>query len=213
MAITKESPICIPTGSGKMDKPFILNRLHILGAPGSGVTSLGRQLAERLGCPHFDTDDYHWFTDDALPYRRRRNPDHRRQLLTRDLDATEHWVLSGSLCGWGDVFIPRFDAVVYLWLPADIRVARIRARELQRYGADRLAPGGDLQMVFEKFITWAAAYDEVADNIRSRTKELEWLDALPCQKLIIEKEMALPELVASVMEEWRLQAIPSTIAK
>jgi predicted kinase len=33
-------------------------RLHLLGASGSGTTTLGRALAQRLGCPHFDTDDW-----------------------------------------------------------------------------------------------------------------------------------------------------------
>lgn len=185
-----------------------MNCLHIFGAPGSGVTSLGRELAQRLGCSHFDTDDYHWFTDDVLPYRRRRNPDHRRQLLSADLDATESWVLSGSLCGWGDVFIPRFDAVIYLWLPADVRIARIRERELQRYGAERLSPGGDLHLVFEKFISWASAYDEETDKIRSRSKELQWLEVLSCNKITIEAEMPLPVLSDSVLKRLRLQAIP-----
>ena len=190
----------VDTDLVKYPTPFILKRLHILGAPGSGVTTLGKALAERLGCPHFDTDNYHWFTDDVLPYRRRRNPDHRRQLLSRDLDATDHWVLSGSLCGWGDVFIPRFDAVVYLWLPADVRIARIRARELQRYGAERLAPGGDLHQVYEKFVSWAAAYDDMSDNTRSRTKELEWLALLPCARIKIVEELTLPDLAQQVLE-------------
>ncbi len=173
--------------------------LHILGAPGSGVTTLGRALAERLNIPHFDTDDYHWFTDDALPYRRRRNPDHRRQLLTKDLDACEGWVLSGALCGWGDVFIPRFEAVVYLWLPAEIRLARIQQRELARYGAERIGLGGDLHTVFEKFCAWAAAYDEDSGNIRSRARELEWLEQLTCPVLRMEEEMPLEEMVERVL--------------
>ena len=173
--------------------------LHILGAPGSGVTSLGKELALRLGVAHFDTDDYHWFTDDDLPYRRRRNPDHRRQLLTRDLDSHENWILSGSLCGWGDVYIPRFEKVVYLWLPADVRAQRIRQRELHRYGAERIGPGGDLHVVFEKFLTWAIAYDEAGENIRSRTKELEWLAALSCPVLKIEQEYSMAELADFVI--------------
>jgi len=172
-----------------------ISKIHLLGAPGSGVTTLGRALAERLNISHFDTDDYHWFTDDALPYRRRRNPEHRRQLLTKDLDAHEGWVLSGALCGWGDVFIPRFEAVVYCWLPAEMRLARIRARELDRYGAERLAPGGDLNTVYEKFCSWAAAYDNDSGNIRSRTQELEWLGKLTCPVLRIEEEFGTMELV------------------
>lgn len=180
-----------------------MKRLHILGAPGSGVTSLGKELAARLHCPHFDTDDYHWFTEDALPYRRRRNPDHRRQLLSHDLGKTEDWILSGALCGWGDVFIPKFDAVVYLWLPAKTRIERIRDREMRRYGSDRIASGGDLHTVFEKFMVWAASYDEQSGNIRSREKELEWLENLPCPMLKIEKEHRLPDLADMVSAFWR----------
>lgn len=173
--------------------------LHILGAPGSGVTSLGRVLATRLNARHFDTDDYHWFTDDVLPYRRRRNPDHRRQLLAKDLDAHKDWVLSGALCGWGDVFVPRFQAVVYLWLPLETRLARIRERELVRYGATRLAPGGDLHTVFEKFCSWAATYDDNSGNIRSRAYELEWLQKLPCSVVRIEEEISVEDLVERVL--------------
>jgi len=177
-----------------------LKRLHLLGAPGSGVTSLGKELSARLARRHFDTDDYHWFTEDVLPYRRRRNPDHRRQLLSRDLDTSENWVLSGSLCGWGDIFIPRFNAVIYLWAPADVRIARIQAREFQRYGPERLAPGGDLHQVFEKFISWAAAYDDASENIRSRAKELEWLESLSCRVIKIEVEKPLSVLADQVFE-------------
>lgn len=179
--------------------PTQLPKLHILGAPGSGVTTLGRALAQKLGIPHFDTDDYHWFTDDALPYRRRRNPDHRRQLMVKDLDAHEAWVLSGALCGWGDVFIPRFDAVVYCWLPAETRLTRIQQREITRYGANRLAPGGDLNTVFEKFCNWAAAYDEDSGNIRSRSRELEWLGSLSCPTLKIEEELPIETLTEQTL--------------
>lgn len=170
-------------------------RIHIFGAPGAGVTTLGKQLAAALQTPHFDVDDYHWFTGDDLPYRRRRNPDHRRQLLGADLDAHEHWVLTGSLCGWGDVFIPKFEAVVWLWRPVEVRLAQIRAREQARYGDARIAPGGDLHGVFEKFMTWAAAYDDTSDNIRSRDRELEWLTGLNCRVLKLEDAVGVGELM------------------
>lgn len=152
-------------------------------------------MAERLGFSHFDTDDYVWFTGDALPFRRKRNPDHRRDLLKNDLEKTETWLLSGALCDWGDVFVPTFEMAIYLWLPAEIRLARIRERETRRYGAERLAPGGDLNLVFEKFMTWAAAYDIENENIRNRTSELRWLERLTCPVLKIEEEMPLNALV------------------
>lgn len=178
-----------------------MNHIHILGAPGSGVTTLGKALAQRLGFSHFDTDDYYWFTQDALPYRRKRNPDHRTALLQKDLEKSEAWVLSGALCGWGDVFIPQFEYVIYLWLPSEIRLARIREREIQRYGAERLATGGDLSVVFEKFLNWAATYDDVGENKRNRASELLWLQKLTCPTLKIGEETPLNVLIEYVLEK------------
>lgn len=178
--------------------------MHVLGAPGAGATTLGKALAERQGFSHFDADDYYWFTGDALPYRRKRNPDHRRQLLQNDLEKSGKWVLSGAVCGWGDVFIPAFDAVIYLWLPVETRLARIREREALRYGAERLAPGGDLNEVFEKFLNWAAAYDEETGNLRSRAGELHWLEKLACPVLKIEYEAPLNVLIDNILKTCHL---------
>jgi adenylate kinase family enzyme len=151
------------------------HRIHVMGAPGAGTTTLGRLLAQQRGIPHFDSDDYHWFTSDPEPYRRRRNPDHRRALLSADLDAHPAWVLSGSLCGWGDVFVPRFDCIVFCTAPTDVRLERIRARELARYGLERLEAGGDLHGVFVKFLDWAAAYETDSERMRSLAFERAWV--------------------------------------
>lgn len=168
-------------------------RFHVLGAPGAGVSTFGRKLAEEMGVPHFDTDDFYWFTQDALPYRRKRNPEHRRRELAAALDAAEHWVLSGALCGWGDVFIPRFEKVYYLSAPVELRLARITQRETARYGAARIGPGGDLHSVFLKFLDWAARYDAPSDNIRSRQQEMKWLEQIQVETIYLESQDGLPE--------------------
>ena len=106
----------------------MIRRIHILGASGSGTTTLGRALAARLQCPHFDTDDYFWLPTDP-PYTQQRERTERQQLLLNDITAQDAWVLSGSLCGWGDVAIPLFELDVFLTIPQDIRMARLRQRE------------------------------------------------------------------------------------
>src|SRR5215475_2514188 len=88
----------------------MVHRIHILGASGSGTTTLGRILAEHFHFPHFDTDHYFWLPID-LPYTQQRECTARQQPLRDDITAQDSWVLSGSLCGWGDVAIPRFVAV------------------------------------------------------------------------------------------------------
>jgi adenylate kinase family enzyme len=35
-------------------------RVHIVGASGSGTTTLGKALAARAGCAHLDTDEFFW---------------------------------------------------------------------------------------------------------------------------------------------------------
>jgi len=45
-------------------------------------------------------------------------------------------------CGWGDVFIPKFDLVVFVDTPTDIRIERLQKREYERFGS-RIREGGD----------------------------------------------------------------------
>ncbi len=132
----------------------MIHRLHILGASGSGTTTLGRALAARLQCLHFDTDDYFWVPTDP-PYTQQRERPERAQLLVDDLTAHDAWVVSGSLYGWGDVAIPLFELVVFLWIPHDRRMERLRQREHERFG-ERILPGGDMYELSQAFLGHAA---------------------------------------------------------
>jgi adenylate kinase family enzyme len=93
-------------------------RIHIVGASGAGTTTLGRALAGRFTCPHLDTDDAFWLPSDP-PFQRIRDRAERQAVLGAELTRYPHWVLSGSLCGWGDLFVPLFQRVVFLWVPPD----------------------------------------------------------------------------------------------
>ena len=177
----------------------MVTRIHILGASGSGTTALGRAVAKRLQCPHFDTDDYFWVPTDP-PFTHQRERTERQRLLLDDLTAQEHWVVLGSLCGWGDVAIPLFELVVFLTIPHDIRVARLRQRELQRFG-ERILPGGDMYESSQAFLAWAASYDNGGLDIRSRRLHKEWLGMLPCPILCLEGEYTMEEQLAVLMVE------------
>jgi adenylate kinase family enzyme len=111
----------------------MIYRIHILGASGSGTTTLGRALAERLPSPHFDMDDYFWLPTDP-PFTHQREHTERQQRLMDALTAHNAWVVSGSLCGWGDVAIPLFALVIFLWIPHEVRMERRHRREHVRFG-------------------------------------------------------------------------------
>jgi adenylate kinase family enzyme len=171
----------------------MLHRIHILGASGSGTTTLGRALAEHLQCPHFDTDNHFWLPTNP-PFTHQRERTESQQLLMDDLTAYDSWVLSGSLCGWGDVAMPLFELVVSLWVPHDVRMERLRRREQARFG-ERIPPGGDMYEVSQAFFAWAASSDKGGLDIRSRQLHDQWLATLPCPILCFEGEYTIAVLM------------------
>jgi adenylate kinase family enzyme len=168
------------------------DRIHILGASGSGTSTLGAAIAARYGHAHIDVDNYFWTPSDP-PFQQPRDADERRRMLAEALDAHPRWVLAGSLCGWGDVFIPRFQLVVFILVPPDLRMARLKRRELERYGADAIAPGGRMHETYEDFIRWAAAYDTADESIRSLRRHEQWIAALPGRYVRLEGVLTLDE--------------------
>src|SRR5207244_6937746 len=79
------------------------NRIHIVGASGSGTSSLAVEMATRYGHRHLDTDDYFWLQT-VPPYREKRPREERLALLRQASRDSKWWVLAGSLCCWGDPF-------------------------------------------------------------------------------------------------------------
>jgi adenylate kinase family enzyme len=178
-------------------------RVHILGASGSGTTTLGAALAERTGAAHLDTDDYYWEPTDP-PFEAPRPMPERLFRLTADLDAAERasgdWVLSGSLCGWGDPLTPRFDLVVFLRVDTGIRLVRLTRRESEQFGAEGIAPGGRMHENFTVFMEWAAKYDEAGLDTRSLARHEAWLQGLDCPVVRFEGEMPVGLQVERVRE-------------
>ncbi len=107
----------------------MIKRIHIFGASGSGTTTLAIAIAEKMGFKHYDTDNYIWEKTDPL-YQIIRERNDRQELLCQDLSDIDSWVLSGSLCGWGDFAIPFFDLVIFLYLPIEPRIQRLEKREV-----------------------------------------------------------------------------------
>lgn len=170
------------------------HRIHITGASGSGVTSLGRALADALAISHHDTDDYFW-RPTTPPYCEMREVADRLRLMGEVFLDAPDWVLSGSLDGWGDPIIPLFDLVVFLYVPTAIRIQRLRVREVQRFGDDAIAPGGSMHQKVEEFIEWASHYDDGTRVSRNLARHQAWLAKLPCRVLRLDGTCQLQELV------------------
>lgn len=165
----------------------------IFGASGSGATTLARAVGAAYGYRHVDVDDAMWVPTDP-PFTVRRSDADCRDIIARELSLQDKSVVSGAVVGWGDVFIPRFDLVVYMHLPEDIRIERINIRERGRFGT-RVAPGGDLYRQHLDFLEWARSYDSEDVSRRSRAQHEKWLADLRCPVIRIELPTPLDQLV------------------
>ena len=157
--------------------------LHILGASGSGTTTIARAAAVRLGYTHFDSDNYFWVPA-SEPFTVQRERAERVAMLENDLDAHEKWILSGSLADWGNAVIPYFDLVVFVTVTHDERMERLKKREYERY-SDAVLPGGDRFEHSREFLEWAALYDDGGMEVRSLMSHENWLKRVECPVLRI----------------------------
>lgn len=175
-------------------------KLHVFGAAGSGVTTLGEALSKKLGIPYFDSDDYFWLKTHP-PFTQRRAPIERNELLLKDLQQSKGWILGGSIINWGEDLFLNFDLVVFLYLPKEIRMERVRKREWERYG-EVIFENPERQEQYQKFIAWAADYDE-ASGIAGRTLKAHqlWLEKITFPILEIIGDLSVEERERRVMDK------------
>lgn len=75
-----------------------------------------------------------------------------------DLKNQSKWVLSGAVALWEPAPTLDYSLVVFLYLPPEIRIKRVRQREAQLYGP-RIQVGGDMEKTHADFILWTSGYD------------------------------------------------------
>ncbi|MDO8793041.1 MAG: hypothetical protein Q7J25_00290, partial [Vicinamibacterales bacterium] len=141
-------------------------------------------------------DELFWQPSDP-PYQHPRDAPERQRLLTEALSGSSGWVLAGSIAHWGDVAIPFLELAVFVTTPTVTRLARLRTREAERFGA-RIREGGDMFEQHRAFMGWASRYDSGPAPMRSRTLHEAWLAALPCPVTRVDGALSLDVICAQV---------------
>ena len=172
-------------------------KIHIVGASCSGVTSLGKYLSENLHIPYFDSDDFFWEKSD-LPFTIRRDPELRNRMIMNELSQHSSWILGGSVINWQ--LEVAFHLIVFLWLPQEIRIERLKARELEKFG-DIIYTDADRNKQFNEFINWASRYDDNTARGRTLQAHQQWLSTSPYPVLELEGDMSIAERAAQVLKK------------
>jgi adenylate kinase family enzyme len=173
--------------------------IHITGASGAGVSTLGRALAERTGATHLDTDDFFWLPIEPR-FSQERPVAERLRLIESAMDAAgvPGWILSGSIGNWGEPLLRRVSLVVFVRTATAVRLERLEERERVRFGT-AIDRGGARHAHHKRFIQWASDYDTGTKEGRSLALHEAFLARLSCPVLRVDGTEPTEALVDKVM--------------
>ena len=139
---------------------MILKRIHIIGGPGSGKTTLARQLASKLEVPAYDLDEIGYEGGAGT-----KRPLEARLADLERIIAQPGWVTEGVYLGWNEPLLQAADAIIWLDLPWRICATRIVTRHIRTSLAGTNRHPGTIKLI--KFLGWNRKYykDKTAQAI------------------------------------------------
>lgn len=177
-------------------------KILIMGASGSGTTTLGKALSVATSFKHLDVDAYYW-EDTNPPFQEKISLAKRNENLTNDFQNNTNVIVSGSLVSWGKAWQTVFDLAIFVTLDKEIRLQRLQQREIERYG-DKLQIDSKVKETSEAFIAWAKRYDDATFTGRSIKIHRDWLHSLSCETLTIDSALPLERNISKVLQKIRV---------
>lgn len=140
-----------------------MNRIVVVGATGSGKTTLAGKIAQRLSIPHTETDSIYWRPNwDPIPLDEFRL---RMETITR----REQWVIDGNYSKVRDLVWSRADTLVWLDYPFLLVFWRLLKRSIPR--------------AFSRVELWNGNHETFRNMFLSRDSLFVWLfQSYPRQK-------------------------------
>lgn len=156
-----------------------------MGLNGSGKSTVCRALADLLNYKRMDVEDY-YFLDSDIPYTNSRTQEEVKKLLFDDIKTCHNYVLSSVGCNWGSEIVSTFKFAILLYAPLQVRLERIRHREIIRFG-DRVLEGGDMyesQKQFHDMVISRSAEDIKQQAYGLNCPVLEINATLPVEEIL-----------------------------
>ena len=169
----------------------------ICGLNGTGKSTLGQNLADRLGYEFIDNEDL-WFpkADPAYTFSGPRIKEEAVRLLEEKIRGNNRFVFAAVKGDYGSRLIDSLDHIILIEVPKQIRSQRVRNRSDHKFG-DRILPGGDL---YDRESRWFSLTDSRPD-----TYVTDWLETVDCPVIRIDGtlpvEQNVDNLVSVLSEE------------
>ncbi len=165
----------------------------VCGLNGTGKSTLGRALAEKLQFYFIDNEDLYFpKTDPAYIYAAPRTREEVETLLLNEIEKHENFVFASVKGDYGERIYPFFQYAVLIEVPKAIRIERVKNRSFQKFG-NRMLFGGDLFEQEERFF----------DFVKSRAEDTveKWIQSLKCPIIRIDGTKPIEENINLVIEQ------------
>lgn len=176
-----------------LKEQFMGKGIVICGLNGTGKSTLGKALAERLHFYFIDNEDLYFpKTDPNYIYTAPRTREEVGKLLFSEVKAHENFVYASVKGDYGEAVYPFFQYAVLIEVPKDIRIERVKNRSFQKFG-DRMLAGGDLYEQEERFF----------DLVKSRAEDTveKWVQYLKCPIIRIDGTKPIEENIKYIIEQ------------
>jgi adenylate kinase family enzyme len=132
-----------------------MNRIAVVGATGSGKTTLASKIAQRLGIVHLETDSVYWGPNwKPIPLDEFR-------IWMETSTRSEQWVVDGNYSKVRDLVWGRADTLVWLDYPLMLVFWRLLRRSIPR--------------VFTRVELWNSNHETFRGMFLSRDSLFVWL--------------------------------------
>ncbi len=139
----------------------MINGIAILGLNGGGKSTLSHALAKKCGYLELDVEDCYFpeqsnsrkcALDDnvietvhlgLLPFSNPRTKSEVEEGIIENIKDNTKFVLSGVTMNWNEAILSRINLAFWIQTPVEVRLKRLKAREVKRFGS-RVLVGGDM---------------------------------------------------------------------
>ncbi len=164
----------------------------ICGLNGTGKSTLGKTLAEKLHFHFIDIENLYFpKTNSDYIYASSCTREDVVERLLYEIKAHDNFILASVKGDYGEDIYSFFQCAILLDVPKDIRLQRVKERSFQKFG-NRMLLGGDLFEQEEKFFRFVESRNE-------NTVE-EWIKFLKCPIIRIDGTKPIDENIGFIIE-------------
>lgn len=180
-------------------------KIQLIGASGTGKSTLGHYIAEKEHIKWIDTDRYIWKDE---TFSENYPIDQRLKMYDSDREKFDRFVVSGSVFAWNPTGFTDRDLLVFLTLDDEQRFQRLIKREIQRTGESSLwLDEHGLQT--NDFLDWCKTYYTAKDpsNIGTLAEHNYQITHSKCPVLKLDSSQSLEVLHQSIMQNLNKESL------